>query len=728
MCRSVDLIARTSSRNPIVGRYRLFPPVNCQTRTFEMGCGSSTDAGKAKKKTKDKDRPSRDVGPHAENDSASADNPLSAPTKSGSILQGKEKYLIDVGAVSMSVDDGRGGMGAVFLVFVPKGSSPNREGCCFVYRDVASGALFLKHFATDEMLLAEKTAAGVDLPWAPFFKSVASDTMKNKVRLTVTYSTVAATFSIVSSKDPKNVKPFTVKLLAMVNPPRRVDVHEFFVDPMSRLAQYKRVNASETKDKEKRLAQLECRLASTKSNTAQAQSTVLRLTPVISALKESVAEMQRSSGAARLQSGLVERKVRQRRRGLAHGGSGPGGLKHPLDVMYESGGPMYFEHLLASEDHFPVMDRIIGGPQVDAIIAVFPSVAQMPISVTHPSLKQFYDNFKGDRQSVDRMLSVMQKLDSWDMSVFDLERATNNNALFYVTYAMLYKLDLVRHFNIDDTVLRTFLQGVQAGYHPNPYHSATHAADVSQINYFIMVKCGLSEKLAMSKEELLAGIIAGSIHDYDHPGFNNSFHTRTNAYLSTLYNDKSILENHHLACIFEMLRQPKYNILSKLTDDQRREVRDTMCEMVLSTDMGNHGKIFQAFRRRQVEGGQDWFSRKEDVRLALSMSIKMADISNSGRPNHLYIEWAKNIATEFYKQGDAEQQANLAISPFMDRRKHRVDFPKGQQSFMSFIVVPMFEAMAELLPALEPALAHCNENKDYWRNREQQGLPPPDTN
>ena len=49
------------------------------------------------------------------------------------------------------------------------------------------------------------------------------------------------------------------------------------------------------------------------------------------------------------------------------------------------------------------------------------------------------------------------------------------------------------------------LSAVQAGYHPNPYHNATHAADVTQVNYFIMTRGGIVQKLQLGKEELLPG-------------------------------------------------------------------------------------------------------------------------------------------------------------------------------------------------------------------------------
>merc|ERR1711976_492590 len=84
---------------------------------------------------------------------------------------------------------------------------------------------------------------------------------------------------------------------------------------------------------------------------------------------------------------------------------------------------------------------------------------------------------------------------------------------------------------------------------------------------------------------------------------------------------------------------------------------------------GNHAKIFQAFRKRLNEA-PEW-AKKEDQRLALSIAIKMADISNCGRPQNLYLDWATKIAEEFYNQGDVENKLKYTISPFMDRRRDK---------------------------------------------------------
>ncbi len=60
-------------------------------------------------------------------------------------------------------------------------------------------------------------------------------------------------------------------------------------------------------------------------------------------------------------------------------------------------------------------------------------------------------------------------------------------------------------------------QAAEASYRPtNPYHSATHAADVVQTAAAMLLADGLGGTLAPL--ELLACILAAVVHDIDHQG------------------------------------------------------------------------------------------------------------------------------------------------------------------------------------------------------------------
>ena len=66
---------------------------------------------------------------------------------------------------------------------------------------------------------------------------------------------------------------------------------------------------------------------------------------------------------------------------------------------------------------------------------------------------------------------------------------------------------------------------IQAGYNIVPYHNKTHAADVAQTMYYFIMG---NDSEWMRKGELdnldfFSMILAGTIHDFEHPGQNNLY-------------------------------------------------------------------------------------------------------------------------------------------------------------------------------------------------------------
>ena len=56
-----------------------------------------------------------------------------------------------------------------------------------------------------------------------------------------------------------------------------------------------------------------------------------------------------------------------------------------------------------------------------------------------------------------------------------------------------------------------------------------------------------------SNLEMFAALVAAAVHDVDHPGVTNQFLIETGDDLALLYNDNSVLENHHLAVAFKTM-------------------------------------------------------------------------------------------------------------------------------------------------------------------------------
>lgn len=50
--------------------------------------------------------------------------------------------------------------------------------------------------------------------------------------------------------------------------------------------------------------------------------------------------------------------------------------------------------------------------------------------------------------------------------------------------------------------------------------------------------------------EIFATLVAAIIHDYEHTGTTNNFHVMSGSDTALLYNDRAVLENHHISASF----------------------------------------------------------------------------------------------------------------------------------------------------------------------------------
>jgi hypothetical protein len=90
----------------------------------------------------------------------------------------------------------------------------------------------------------------------------------------------------------------------------------------------------------------------------------------------------------------------------------------------------------------------------------------------------------------------------------------------------------------------------------------------------------------------------------------------------------------------------------------------------------------------------------------LQVALKAADLSHLCDLTESHIRWVSALEEEFFQQGDAEKAAGLPISPLFDRTKPGVT--KSQVAFLDIVVVPLFQVLAEHLPATEPFLARVS--------------------
>ncbi|KAJ3208898.1 High affinity cAMP-specific and IBMX-insensitive 3',5'-cyclic phosphodiesterase 9A [Entophlyctis luteolus] len=267
---------------------------------------------------------------------------------------------------------------------------------------------------------------------------------------------------------------------------------------------------------------------------------------------------------------------------------------------------------------------------------------------------------------------------------------------------MFIELDVVKTFNMNLDVIRRFLARVSVTYNENPFHNFKHCFCVTQMMYGILNVTGTIARLTpLEKLSLICATIG---HDLDHPGLNNAYQINANTDLTIVYNDISPLENHH--------SDPKLNILATLTEAQYRDCRKQIINCILATDMAKHGEILAKFKSHATEFN---FEDQAQRQLLLQMIIKCSDISNEVRPKHVSEPWVDNLLEEFFCQSDREKKEGLPTAPFMDREK--VTKPSAQVGFIGFVMIPLFELVAKVLPNMdEPIIQPIRRAHEYYKS------------
>ncbi len=152
-----------------------------------------------------------------------------------------------------------------------------------------------------------------------------------------------------------------------------------------------------------------------------------------------------------------------------------------------------------------------------------------------------------------------------------------------------------------------------------------------------------------------------------------------------MYNDESVLENHHLAVAFKLLQQPQADILANLGSKQRQTFRKMAIDMVLATDMSKHMSLLADLKtmveaKRVAGSGVLLLDNYNDRIQVLQNMVHCADLSNPTKPLDIYRQWVDRIMEEFFRQGDREREQGLDISPMCDRFNATIEKSQVRQN------------------------------------------------
>jgi len=305
---------------------------------------------------------------------------------------------------------------------------------------------------------------------------------------------------------------------------------------------------------------------------------------------------------------------------------------------------------------------------------------------------------------------MLRRSHHWEFNAFHLDRFSGGHSLSTLCVHLFHSLGLISSFGMDPAEVFAFFRLVERGYHSgNPYHTSLHAADVTQaIAVFCMQPCIANH---LSQLELLAVVTAAVCHDLDHPGVNEKFLVSAGSHLAVLYDNVSVLENHHwrsaIACFVES------GLTKYVTESQFAEFTDLVRSLVLATDISRQQEFLTQFRYF-LDTSEFDTSQLNHRHFVLQIAIKCADISNPCRTWPVSRLWSLRACEEFFRQGDSERDLGLLLTPICDR--FNVTVAKVQVGFYTFVAEPLFKEWHRFLncPLSEAMLQNLYSNQAVW--------------
>uniref|UniRef100_A0AAR2IST6 Phosphodiesterase n=1 Tax=Pygocentrus nattereri TaxID=42514 RepID=A0AAR2IST6_PYGNA len=313
----------------------------------------------------------------------------------------------------------------------------------------------------------------------------------------------------------------------------------------------------------------------------------------------------------------------------------------------------------------------------------------------------------------------VEDINRWGLDIFKIAEHSGNRPLTVIMYTIFQERDLLKSFKIPTDTFITFMMTLEDHYHTDvAYHNNIHAADVVQSTHVLLSSPAL--EAVFTDLEIMAALFASAIHDVDHPGVSNQFLINTNSELALMYNDASVLENHHLAVGFKLVQEENCDIFQNLSKKQRQSLRKMVIDMVLATDMSKHMNILADLKtmvetKKVTSLGVLLLDNYSDRIQVLQNMVHCADLSNPTKPLEIYRQWTDRIMVEYFTQGDRERDKGMEISPMCD--KHTASVEKSQVGFIDYIVHPLWETWADLVhPDAQDILDTLEDNREWYQS------------
>ncbi|EAZ51539.1 phosphdiesterase [Cryptosporidium parvum Iowa II] len=303
--------------------------------------------------------------------------------------------------------------------------------------------------------------------------------------------------------------------------------------------------------------------------------------------------------------------------------------------------------------------------------------------------------------------------------------------------------DDVLSWQINKRKIKNFVSELIKYYHEeNPFHNFHHAVSISiTLNNWLDKP---SVRHYVNSLEAYCLIISSLSHDLDHPGLTNDmikelnilsrkvlqefttdeqfFEILQNNTLSTLkiYNNFSVLENHHSSLLFVILNDEASNIMPPTTSKYYSELHKMMINSILFTDMFQHKYLRDLvlnFNKNYSSNSRSIEVEAQKKKLYLLILLHSVDISNPLMNTNIYLKWSRLVYEELENQKKLKLMLNISLNDTTDT----YDYTKLQTSFISSICIPYFQALLKFDPEIvQECIQNLYFNNEYFAKTGQK--------
>lgn len=307
----------------------------------------------------------------------------------------------------------------------------------------------------------------------------------------------------------------------------------------------------------------------------------------------------------------------------------------------------------------------------------------------------------GDQQELSRLFE-------WQFNVLNIQDKT---ALHYAVVSLFDKEFNFGELNICRKKVLAYIVEVDNSYLLNPFHNFYHAVCVTHFDYMLLNAS--HAKTILSPVMIFASLLSALVHDVAHPGNTNMFEINMRSNLAILYNDTSVLENHHCSTAFRLMNKDGLGIFDGMEFAERAEIRKMMIACIIATDMHYHVSLIELISNRasQEKWHIDSFTERMNYGKIL---LHAADLSNPTRPFTTSKAWAERVSEEFNAQGKKEKENGIPVSTFLLSHDLK-SFVKNELFFSGHIVFPMWKELVRLYPTMSHITDQIASNLESWK-------------